>query len=100
MRLTPDELRMYDSSAMQFGDDYTRDCENDDTNKKQKLEPTVEEPLPPAGQVRLVRKLTQDQFRSRLVEHFDILFRKNQIKWPRRVRVNQPAVPGNHGPQH
>jgi hypothetical protein len=33
-RLTPDEVRMYDSSGMDFGDDYTRVCEEDDTNER------------------------------------------------------------------
>ncbi len=32
----------------------------------------------------VVRHMPQDLFRSKLVEHFQILFRKNQIKWPSR----------------
>jgi hypothetical protein len=97
-RLTPDKLRMYDLSGMHHGADYERDPENDD--EEEELEPAIEEPLPPSGQVRLVRKLTQQQFRSRLVEHFDILFQKNQIQWPRRLRARQPTMPGLQHNQH
>jgi len=95
-RLTPDELRMYDSLGMHCGGDHERDCGND--GEEQEVEPTIEESLPPAGQVRLVtRKLTQKQFRSLLVDHFDILFQKNQIQWPCRVRAMQPTMPGQNG---
>ena len=57
--------------------------------------PTIEEPLPPpsAGQVCIVRKLTNEQFRSRLVEHFNILYQKNEIKCPRRLGKRQPIIP-------
>jgi DDE superfamily endonuclease len=34
----------------------------------------------------VVNSLSYDDFRNRLVEHFDILFRKNKVKWP--VRKN------------
>jgi hypothetical protein len=57
---------------------------------------TVKEPMLPAaagGPVRIVRKLTHDQFRSRLVDHFDILFKKNGIKWPRRLGIRPPTMP-------
>ena len=54
--------------------------------------PTIEEPLPSAtsGVPRLVRKLSNKQFRDCLVEHFDILFQKNEIKWPRRFAAQRP----------
>ncbi|CAB9517408.1 Plant transposon protein [Seminavis robusta] len=32
----------------------------------------------------LVNSLAYDEFRNRLVEHFDIMFRKNRVKWPSR----------------
>jgi hypothetical protein len=96
-RLTPDELRIYDSSGMHHVEnDESDDESNACNNEGEEVEPTIEEPLPPPGQVRLVRKLTRDQFRRRLVEHFDILFRKNQIQWPRRVRAKQPTMPSQH----
>ena len=36
-----------------------------------------DEPIP-------VRSLTLSSFRERLVEHFDIMWRANQVKWPTR----------------
>lgn len=55
------------------------------------LPPIVEQPLPPPipGEVRLVRNLTHDQFRTCLVEHFNILFLRNKIKWPCRRLLQQ-----------
>jgi len=32
----------------------------------------------------LANSMSYDNFRTRLVEHFDILHRQNQIKWPKR----------------
>jgi hypothetical protein len=69
----------------------TSNSVNDD--EAEEPEPTIAAPLPPVGQVRIVRKLTRDQFRSRLVDHFDILFHKNKIQWPRRVTEKQPTMP-------
>jgi DDE superfamily endonuclease len=37
------------------------------------------------GGVRVVRKLPRDFFRRKLVEHHDILWRQNKLKWPRSV---------------
>ena len=71
---------------------------NEECNANMLLLQTVEEPMPSvaSGQVRMVRKLSNDQFRSRLVEHFDILYKKNAIKWPRRLGSRPPAIPCNH----
>lgn len=38
-------------------------------------------------EVQEVWKMGQEQFRQRLVEHFDILFESYEIKWPTRVKV-------------
>jgi hypothetical protein len=93
-RLTPDELRMYDSSDWNL--EASHECNGDNDDEVEDLDPTIEEPLPPDGQVRHVRKLTRDQFRSCLVDHFDILFRKNQIQWPCRVTAKQPTMPSQY----
>ena len=42
-------------------------------------------------EVRKVADLGLGYFRSRLVEHFDILFKQNKIKWPAR-RGEQPVT--------
>ena len=35
-------------------------------------------------EVRVVRNLSLNFFRSRLVEHFNIMFRRRELKWPKR----------------
>jgi len=45
---------------------------------------------PVGGSVRIVRNLDRDYFRSKLVEHFDILFSNNSIQWP---KANKQAAP-------
>jgi hypothetical protein len=49
--------------------------------------------IPPEheGPVRVVRNLSLQFFRSKLVEHFDILWSQRRIVWPSR-RGQQPAV--------
>ena len=42
--------------------------------------------------IRVVRKLSLPFFRSKLVEHFDILFKQNRIKWPSRNGLATPGV--------
>ena len=39
---------------------------------------------------RVVKNMSLSIFQDRLVEHFDIRFKKNDIVWPR--RINTPAV--------
>jgi len=43
-------------------------------------------------EVRVVRNLTLNYFRSRLVEHHDILFQQHKLVWPQR---NMPESPPN-----
>jgi hypothetical protein len=37
---------------------------------------------------RIVRKLPQEFFRNRLIEHFDILFQQRKIVWPKSNKTN------------
>ena len=39
-----------------------------------------------------VHKLPMDLFRKKLIEHFDILFQQNKIKWPRCVLKNNQTL--------
>jgi hypothetical protein len=41
--------------------------------------------------VRVVHLLSQKFFRDRLVEHFDIMYQRDKIQWPKR-RGAKPAV--------
>ena len=51
---------------------------------------TVSDPSPDQDGYRVVRKLSQDYFRAKLVEHFDIMFHQGKIVWPNRVTQQQP----------
>jgi hypothetical protein len=64
---------------MGFGSDVIRDSSAGD------MEIDGEDPPIGAPGARIVRKLSQDYFRTRLVEYFDILFKKNRIQWPSRT---------------
>jgi hypothetical protein len=78
---SPEERRAYDTSGHGVGSD--RDIvapdnqSNDDTSS--------EDPVVGSQGVRYVPKLSYNFFRSRLVEHFDIRFHQNKIKWPSRL---------------
>lgn len=93
-RLTEDELRGYDTSGMGVGDDESivespsstnNDGDSTDTDSTPNLGAT-----PNVGVVRRVRDLSLDYFRERLVEHFDIQFKNNRIKWPTRMAIPNP----------
>lgn len=92
----PTERRNYDSSGMGPGEDvmhddacvdtYIDDSEStstggiDDNNAG-----NVDTPI-------LVRNLKLHDFRQKLVTHFDIAFKKNELQWPRRLTRCQPPT--------
>ena len=53
-----------------------------------------EEPLAveTVGGITCVRTLSLDFFRSKLVTHFDIAYKRNEVKWPRRMKSRRPAT--------
>jgi hypothetical protein len=87
--------RNYDSSGMGHGDDVVRGTEvrNSDVLLENMMEEDEDENKMDTGdgEVRNVRDLSLSFFRSRLVEHFDILFKRNEIKWTKR-RGRQPRL--------
>jgi hypothetical protein len=44
------------------------------------------------GGITRVRMLSLDFFRSKLVTHFDIAYKRNEVKWPRRMKSRSPAT--------
>jgi hypothetical protein len=78
---TPGERRAYDTSGLGPGNDRdtaaTDNQSNDDT--------VSEDHIAGSEGVRHVPNLSFEYFRGRLVEHFDILFIQNKIKWPSRL---------------
>ena len=88
----PDRVRNYDSSGRGIGEDFRH--ERDRRMQPcdiQVLDNIHEQVRDAAGTVR-VRKLTLNQFRTKLVTHFDITFRRNKIRWPTRLGIIAPAI--------
>lgn len=87
-RLTSDLTpRGYDLSGMGPGSDVHEPMEDDLSDEDDEDE---DEELPTTGEVRTVRHLGLGYFRRKLVEHFDILWKQNKVKWPRRKGDQQP----------
>ena len=89
--MNPQEFVRYDSSGMGAGTDVAQDEEDDQTDIS---------PLQHSGGTiygrgetntegcRVVRELDWAFFRERLIEHFHIVFSRNEVIWPRRNRSN------------
>jgi hypothetical protein len=98
---SPAELRRYDGSGLGVGVTYGNDVDDEilmrnATNAVYELGEIDTDGMDTpqdTGGVRIVRKLSQEYFRKRLVEHFDICWRRNDIVWPRRMRVAGPRYP-------
>lgn len=80
--------RRYDTSGMGHGSDFI-DVPDDDDDADEEQEEVVDDD----GAI-LVRTMNYDKFRSKLVEHFDILFEQQRIRWPRRNRPQQQTMAG------
>lgn len=74
---SPASFRNFDLSAMGVGDD----CENSSVSEEAGGDTST---VPPAG-VRVVRHLSQAYFKRKLIEHFDVLYQRNEIVWPSRT---------------
>jgi hypothetical protein len=66
------------------GDDHISPGDDDGEGDDDNNDISGNEPTPSTGGIRVVRTLRQDYFKRKLIEHFDILFRQNKIKWPSR----------------
>ena len=82
----------FDASGLGAGTDKEKD-EDIDTNRDMDLdeEDDTRHGLDGDGAV-LVPKLKLEYFRGKLVEHFDILWKKNRIVWPTRTGDKTPEV--------
>ena len=74
------DLRLFDTSGLGPGDDRINQqvtmevINNNDANAS----------ALPAND-RTVRYLSLNNFRSKLIDHFDILFKRNRLVWPQRL---------------
>ena len=88
----PSQIRAYDTSGNGRGNDYRpSNGQDDDSTDEDDDHPDNVDQQSTAVQLarsvdedgcRCVRKLSLSVFRDKLVEHFDIAFSKNEIKWP------------------
>ena len=78
------QLRNSDSSGMGCGHSMNNDVD-DNTNNRCPQETTTNKDHDEFSRQNInnVHKLPMDLFRMKLIEHFDILFQQNKIKWPR-----------------
>ena len=73
--------RIYNqNSSSSIINDKMLDCDKEHLNKSEK------------NGVRYVKKIPFDTFYKCLVNHFDICFKKRDIKWPRRVRSTPKVI--------
>jgi hypothetical protein len=86
--LNPDEIRQYDTSGMGLGTDSggTGHSVYNGTSTGRSSIPLIED-----NRV-VVSSLNLDDFKRRLIEHFDICFQKREISWPSRNRVVEPNI--------
>jgi len=81
-----DAHRSYDASGMGPGNDFSEDMDGKINREEVVIEETQQIPNNP--EISIVRHLCCDYFRERLVEHFNILFERNEIVWPTRNKRN------------
>jgi hypothetical protein len=76
---TPGEMQRFDTSSVGIGNDHEENSEDHDDDDEQV--DINEGHAPPAGApgVRVVRQLSLAYFRGRLVEYFDILFKRHEL---------------------
>ena len=70
----------FDASGLGPGDDRT-DC-----SVAMETNHMLEEIIAP--DCRIVRRLSLNAFCSKLMDHFDILFKRHQLVWPQRLSTN------------
>ncbi len=93
----PIERRNYDSSGMGPGEDVMQDDVYMDTcinNFEGTITGSIDNDAGNLDTPILVRHLKLHEFRKKLVTHFDIAFKKNELQWPRRlIRCQPPTNP-------
>jgi Plant transposon protein len=75
-----DDEDEYDHSGMGLGNDITHMGENEDTVDVGDVDIGIQD----IQNCREVRHCSYNVFKQRLIEHFDILFKKGLVKWPTR----------------
>ena len=90
--LSPQQFATYGPTGMGPGTDFV-----EANGKDNDLHPTGGKTHRCGDQaVCLVREFDFEWFRGRLVEHFDILFKRGEIWWPTRKKQAEPMVGAEH----
>jgi hypothetical protein len=99
---TPAEVRGYDISGMGTHSPYAENGADDEIGNHNNSDDMETEDTGANDMetddtgavraVRVVRNLSQEYFRKRLVQHFDICWRRNDLVWPQRTRVTEPPT--------
>ena len=88
------EMENYDSSGMGPGKDRCDDGCNNNLNEEKEEEPDDQNNIieyDKDGAI-IVHKLRLTYFRKKLIEHYDILYRKKKIIWPSRNGLGNPPT--------
>lgn len=92
--LSPSQIREYDTSslgaALNRNPDEAEEAGAEEAGAED-ADIGSEDDVECTNEVRVVRDLSLKYFRSRLVEHFDIMFKRNAVIWPRR-RGDRPVA--------
>jgi hypothetical protein len=76
--------RSYDVSGIGYGDDYCNvTATMEMVNVTKQNSDVVQNENDEASTVRIVRYLSLQYFRKKLIEHFDIMFKRYQLVWPK-----------------
>ena len=86
--LCPNSNQEFDSALIGRGNDFTLD--EDEYGSEDEEDEQMEPYAATDGYV--VRLMNRDVFRSKLVEHFDILFQQRKIEWPSRLSRYTPRT--------
>jgi len=91
----PEEARNYDTSGVGAGTD--RDTNDDDNEEFVDNEPSIingniQEEERFENTCIDVRKLPFHYFRSKLVTHFDIAYKRGEVRWPERNKVQKRSI--------
>jgi len=86
----PGEARNFDSSGMGYGSDFMED--DNDTDENSIMEQSAELLVVDNDGALSVQHLSFHYFRSKLVNHFDIAFKKREVKWPNRNQTKERNV--------
>ena len=70
-------------------DNFNTESINDSDDENEFVAQVTNLAIPNDNSARRVTDLPLEHFRSKLVEHLDILFTKNELKWPRCNRRQQ-----------